>query len=110
MQSNGVGGGFVMTLFMGGKAYSVNAKDVAPINLKNDTFKTAEDYYHGPLSINTPGEIKGYWELHKRFGSIKWKDLIQPAIELCEGGIEMTEHMYDGITIRALNLSDPYFR
>lgn len=111
LQSLGIGGGFVMNLFIGGKAYTLNAKDVAPINSKNETFKTKQDYEHGPLAITTPGEIKGYWELHKRFGSKKWKDLIQPAIELCERGIELTEHMHDALLLQpGKNLTDPYLR
>lgn len=109
MQSQGIGGGFVMNLYIGGKAYTLNAKDVAPINLKNDTFKVEEDYFRGPLSIATPGEIKGYWDLYKRFGSKKWKDLIQPAIALCESGYEVTEHLYDSVLLRG-NLTDPYLR
>lgn len=110
MQSQGIGGGFIMNLFIGGKAYTLNAKDVAPINLKNDTFKVEADYQHGPLSIATPGEVKGYWDLHKRFGSMRWKDLIQPSIELCEQGLELTEHMYDAVLLQPGNITDPYLR
>lgn len=110
MQSLGIGGGFVMNLFIGGKAYTLNAKDVAPINVHNDLFKTKYDYEHGPLSIATPGEVKGYWELHKRFGSMKWKDLIQPAIDLCERGFELTEHMHDALVLQVGNITDPYLR
>lgn len=109
MQSQGIGGGFIMNLFIGGKAYSLNSRDVAPINLKNETFKSAWDYGYGTLSIGTPGEVKGCWELHKRFGSMKWKDLIQPAIDLCERGIEITHHMRFGLEVRG-NITDPYLR
>lgn len=110
MQSMGIGGGFVMNLFIAGKAYTLNAKEVAPIDLKNDTFKSPKEYKHGPLSIATPGEIKGYWELHKRFGSMEWKELIRPAIEVCERGIELTEHMYDAILLQPGNITDPYLK
>lgn len=111
LQSQGIGGGFVMNLFIGGKAYTLNARDVAPINLKNDTFKTPLDYLQGPLAIATPGEVKGYWELHRRFGFMKWKDLIQPSIELCERGIAMTEHFYDSVLMRGnFTAADPYLR
>lgn len=109
MQSQGLGGGFVMNLFIDGKAYSLNARDVAPINLKNESFKTMWDNQYGPHSLGTPGELKGYWELHKRFGSMEWKDLIQPAIDLCERGIELTEHMHFVLKIRS-DIIDPYLR
>lgn len=111
LQSQGIGGGFVMNLFIGGKAYTLNAREVAPIQLKNETFKKPDDYLYGPLSIATPGEIKGYWELHQRFGSMKWKDLILPSIELCERGFELTEHHYDSVLLRGnLTVGDPYLK
>lgn len=110
MQSLGLGGGSVMNIFIGGKAYTLNAKDVAPINLKNESFRTSDDYQYGSLAIGTPGEVKGYWELHKRFGSMKWKELFQPTIELCERGTELTEHMHYGLELQPFNITDPYLR
>lgn len=57
----------------------------------------------GPLSIATPGEVKGYWQLHKRFGSMPWKELIEPSIELCEEGFILTKHMADVLEPHLLN-------
>lgn len=97
MQSLGIGGGFVMNLFINGRSITLNAKEVAPIAVNNETFKTQEDYHDGPLSIGTPGEIKGYWELYRKYGSLPWKDLIQPSIKLCEDGMILSKHMSDSI-------------
>lgn len=33
-----------------------------------------------------PGELKGIWELHQRYGSLPWRQLVQPAIDLCRNG------------------------
>lgn len=62
----------------------------------------------GPHGIATPGEVKGYWELHKRFGSLPWKELIEPSIELCEEGFILTKHMADTLEPHLLN--DTYFK
>lgn len=109
-QSMGIGGGFVMNLYIHKekKAYTINAKETSPLAATADMFKTPESYKDGPLSIGVPGEIKGYWELHKKYGNLPWKDLIAPTIKICEDGITMSKHMSDAIGDRLMN--DTYLR
>lgn len=97
MQSLGIGGGFVMNLLINGRTVTLNAKEVAPIAVTNETFKTEDDYRLGPLSIGTPGEVLGYWELYRKYGSLPWKDLVQPSVKLCEDGVILTKHMSDAL-------------
>lgn len=47
----------------------------------------------GGLSIAVPGELKGMWELHKKYGKLPWKNIFQPVIELCRNGHEVTEYL-----------------
>ena len=51
----------------------------------------------GPLAVGVPGELKGYWDAHKRFGKLTWKEIVQPSIELCEEGYQITAVQYDSI-------------
>lgn len=37
-------------------------------------------------SVAVPGELKGIWELHQRYGTLPWRTLIQPSIDLCRYG------------------------
>lgn len=48
----------------------------------------------GPLSIGVPGEIKGFWEAHQKYGKLPWFSLFEPIIELCEKGFPLTERNY----------------
>ena len=46
----------------------------------------------GPLSIGVPGEIRGYYEAKEKYGNpeISWMSLIQPTIDMCQRGIEVS--------------------
>ncbi|MFI5003077.1 MAG: gamma-glutamyltransferase, partial [Reyranellales bacterium] len=46
--------------------------------------------YH---SIAVPGMVAGHAKALERFGTMKWKDLLQPAVELAERGMELDWYM-----------------
>lgn len=99
VQSMGIGGGFIMNIYIREqrKSYTLNAKEVAPLVATEDMFNNSDEYDNGPKTIGVPGELKGYYELHKKFGSLPWKSLVEPTIELCEKELKVTKHMSDSI-------------
>lgn len=42
------------------------------------------------MSSGIPGEIKGYWEAYKRWGKLPWQHLLQPSIDLCLNGFNLS--------------------
>lgn len=42
-----------------------------------------------------PGELKGIWELHQRYGRLPWRTLIQPSIDLCRNGHIVSKYFGD---------------
>jgi gamma-glutamyltranspeptidase/glutathione hydrolase len=50
----------------------------------------------GPLPVSVPGTVDGWFELHKRFGRIPMKDLLQPAIAYARDGFPVTEIIAEG--------------
>ena len=42
-------------------------------------------------SSGTPGAVAGMYLAHQKFGSIEWKDLIQPSIDLARNGFIVTK-------------------
>ena len=45
----------------------------------------------GGLAIGVPGTVAGLEAIHKKFGTLPWKDLVQPAINLALNGYVVTE-------------------
>lgn len=45
-------------------------------------------HFLGGLAVAVPGELKGYWALHQKYGKLPWAELFVEAIRQCEEGIE----------------------
>jgi len=41
---------------------------------------------HGGKAVAVPGDLKGIWEIHQKYGSMKWKDVLEPVIDMCKNG------------------------
>jgi gamma-glutamyltranspeptidase/glutathione hydrolase len=93
---NGVGGD-IFAIVWDAKTkelYGLNGSGRSPANLTLEYFK--ENGYekipsHGPLPVSVPGTVDGWFALHKRFGSMKMKEILQPAIKYAEEGFPVTE-------------------
>jgi len=50
-------------------------------------------YRTGGLAIAVPGELKGYWEAHQKYGRIPWPELFEPTIKLCKIGSLVNDYL-----------------
>ncbi len=94
-QSSGLGGGafFVYYDAKSQKTITIDARETAPINAKEDMFL---DEQGNPLSfmtaviggksVATPGALKLLWHIHKQYGKLSWQEVVKPAINLAENG------------------------
>jgi gamma-glutamyltranspeptidase / glutathione hydrolase len=44
----------------------------------------------GPLAAAVPGAVAGLWTAHERAGSLPWAQVLSPAIELADSGLDVT--------------------
>jgi gamma-glutamyltranspeptidase/glutathione hydrolase/leukotriene-C4 hydrolase len=86
-----------MTIYIKSKnlVECLDAREVAPKAAREQMFvnDTKKSSLEGGLSIAVPGELKGMWELHQKYGKLPWKDLFQPVIDLCRNGHEVSEYL-----------------
>ena len=52
---------------------------------------STQSYHVGAGSVAVPGLVAGLEEAHRRFGSVSWPQLVEPAIELAGQGFDPTE-------------------
>ena len=91
------GGGFMVYRLKDGTTGALDYREKAPLSATHDMYLDADGNVIegkstlGAMAVGVPGTIAGLFEVHKKFGSLPFKQLIQPAIELAEKGVVITE-------------------
>ncbi len=100
--SCGIGGDLFVILWdaKAKKLHGLNASGRSPRSLTLEHFqkqKLKQIPTHGPLSLSVPGCVDGWFELHKKFGKLPMKQILQPAINYGEKGFPLTEIIAAGM-------------
>lgn len=115
------GGGFAIVRTADGKAHALDFREKAPLKAHRDMYlDEAGNVIQGlstlgHLASGVPGSVDGMEELHKKFGTLLWQTLLQPAIDLAEKGVVLTEREAMGMnsykkTFQQVNGDNtPYF-
>ncbi|MBS1823483.1 MAG: gamma-glutamyltransferase family protein [Acidobacteria bacterium] len=45
----------------------------------------------GAVTVSTPGAVDAWWNLHQRYGKLKWAELFEPAIHLATSGVPVPQ-------------------
>ena len=91
-EAGNIGGGGFMLSYMGGEAAFLDFRERAPLAAHRDMYlDEAGDFIQakalsGGLASGVPGTVRGLRAAHQRYGSLPWKTLLQPAIELADRG------------------------
>ena len=90
------GGGFAVYRTNEGEIGSLDFREKAPLGASSDMYLDAEGNVIpnkstlGGLAVGVPGTVAGLVALHEKFGTLPWKTLVQPAIDLARKGYVVT--------------------
>ncbi|KAE9397936.1 gamma-glutamyltranspeptidase [Gymnopus androsaceus JB14] len=102
------GGGFAIVRQPDGTCRSFDFRSAAPAALTSSMFIGKPGTTGvGGLSVAVPGELRGFDELHKRFGKLPWRRLFQPSIELAKHGFPFNEDLLKLIRNRTVPADAP---
>jgi len=95
--SSGVGGGMFAVVHSAsdGTSTTLDARETAPAAATAEFYaKNPDSIRSGAHSVGIPGMVQGAWALHQKYGSMPWKDLIEPAIKMASEGfrVEIWHH------------------
>lgn len=89
--TTGLTGGFIATIYnrSTNTVESLIARDIAPLSAKEDMYSDIplDKPVDGGRAVAVPGEIKGYYELHKKYGKLKWEELFEYVIPLARSSV-----------------------
>jgi gamma-glutamyltranspeptidase len=103
--SSGLGGGAFATIYMNGKENNatvlaaLDCREQAPGAATADMFVNASSEYGG-LATSVPGELHCYKEMHDKYGSLAWHDVVMMVVDFCEqdhGGPIVGEYLAETI-------------
>ena len=103
-RAGNIGGGGFMVMYDKdtSKAYSIDYREKAPEKSFRDMYLNEDGSFNnqnlstfGYLSSGVPGTVAGLWEVHQKFGSLPWNDLLEDAIFYAENGFNISSYMAD---------------
>jgi len=95
------GGGFLVYHGADGYATTFDFREKAPLAATRDMYLDEDgnvkdnSNHEGILAVGVPGTVAGLELAHQRLGTMKWKDLVAPAVRLANDGISISWKLHD---------------
>ncbi len=91
------GGGFMVYREATGETGALDFREKAPLTASKDMYLDEQGNIikgmslAGAMAIGVPGTVAGIFKVHEKFGTLPIETLFQPAIDLANNGIVITE-------------------
>ena len=92
------GGGFMVFRHSDGKTGALDFREKAPLSSDKDMYLDEKGNVipgmsdFGVHSSGVPGSVAGIVEVYEKYGSLPFKELVQPAIDLARNGFKVTKN------------------
>jgi gamma-glutamyltranspeptidase/glutathione hydrolase len=90
------GGGFMVYRSAKGETSSLDFREKAASAASRDMYLDAignpitDKSLYGQLAAGVPGSVAGMAEAHKKYGHLKWEELVEPAVRLAGEGFKIS--------------------
>ncbi len=90
------GGGFMVYRSAKGETNTLDFREKAASGASRDMYLDAdgnpivEKSLYGQLAAGVPGSVAGMVEAHKKYGKLKWEDVVEPSVRLAAEGFKIS--------------------
>lgn len=94
------GGGFIVFMNNEGNVTTIDFREKAPLAATSDMYldengELIQNLNHLSIkAVGVPGTVAGLYKAHQQYGKLSWEEVMQPAINQAENGIEFTWSLY----------------
>ena len=103
------GGGFALIRTASGDTNFIDFREKAPGKASRDMYldaqgKPTRDSIVGWRASGVPGTVRGLALLHKKYGVLKWRDVVMPSVKLAKNGFEVSYAIARGLRSAERNM------
>jgi len=117
-QSAGIGGGGFLLLRLGktGEIKALDFRERAPLAATRTLYLDAQGKVRpkastdGYLAVAVPGTVAGLHDVHKRYGQLPWKTVVNPAVQLAHDGFAISPGLAGAIARQQTLQQNPVAR
>ncbi|MBS1524933.1 MAG: gamma-glutamyltransferase [Bacteroidetes bacterium] len=101
------GGGFMVYRSSRGVTNTLDFREKAPALASMNMYLDSAGNVIPGMSLSTrqasgvPGSVDGMVEAHRKYGRLKWGELVQPAIDLARNGFRITKRLANDLNMGA---------
>ena len=97
----GVGGDLFSLIWINGEntPYCLDSSGYAGSNVDISQLSSHESIpLNHPMSVTVPGAVKGWFEMHEKFGKLSIDEIFRHAIEICHEGFEVSTELHHSLS------------
>ncbi len=105
-EAGNLGGGGLAVIKFGDEVTYLDFRETAPAAAHRKTYldeagePVPEASLVGPLAAGVPGSPSGLFELHRRYGKLKWRVVVEPARRLAADGFAVSRRLHHGLVAK----------
>ena len=101
------GGGFMIVRMADGETVAIDYREMAPGAAHREMYLDENGEVIpgrstvGRWAAGVPGTVAGFWEAHRRYGKLPWREVVAPAVRLASEGYVVSERRAASLRARA---------